>query len=254
MRVLLNLPILALFAVSGAVGIRMLLLARRTRQLPELLIGLAFAGQVFGFIPLMAASGAARLPAGEVHMPLFVAAQGMLLIGFAASTGFIWRTFRPGSGSVALAWCGLQLLLVGLQFRLVDAMVNAPADLPSFLATHSQAAWMRLPFLLANLWMAGEGLREYTMAKRRLALGLSDPVVTNRLLLWSLLGISQLGLHTVSLVLHTRGVGLMSSPAGLSVMLSAGGVASIVMILAFWPPRPYLRFIERRSFEKRGVA
>jgi len=72
------------------------------------------------------------------------------------------------------------------------------------------------------------------------ALGLADPVVANRMLLWGSMGAIALGCVAIDAVLlYTAGeigrtviIPLVTAIAGLLV--------SACMILAFWPPPAYL--------------
>ena len=106
---------------------------------------------------------------------------------------------------------------------------------------------MRVPFLAALGWSALEALREYGMARRRLALGLGDPVVANRFLLWCLSGASQAAIHAMSLSLHVRGVGMLADPLGLFVVATGLLLAAAMMWLVFLPPAAYRRFVEDRA-------
>jgi hypothetical protein len=88
--------------------------------------------------------------------------------------------------------------------------------------------------------MGCEGLGEWWLSRRRLALGLSDPVASNRLLMWGVFGISTTLLCGVLLAVQLSG-----HPTATSVLAQLGqalfGLASSCAVtLAFFPPRAYL--------------
>jgi hypothetical protein len=93
---------------------------------------------------------------------------------------------------------------------------------------------------LAWGWTAWESLRFYTLLRRRVALGLADPVVANRMLLWGSMGAIALSCVVIDAVLlYTAG------EVGRTVLIPlvtaiAGLLVSVCMILAFWPPAAYL--------------
>jgi hypothetical protein len=95
-------------------------------------------------------------------------------------------------------------------------------------------------------WSAVESLAYHARLRRRLALGLVEPVVVNRLLLW---GISTTAstLSCVVLTWFTLTSPLsVLDPTALVVSGACGALGAVVMILTFLPPAGYLRFIEAR--------
>jgi len=99
---------------------RLLWLARRTRQLPEFLIGTALVGTNFLFFPMAGASGMVRIAVGEVHLGLFAAAMLVLWLGVSCLIAFTWRTFRPNERWAKV----LVLLLSGLLLGLVGGLAG----------------------------------------------------------------------------------------------------------------------------------
>ena len=85
------------------------------------------------------------------------------------------------------------------------------------------------------------------MARRRLALGLSEPVVVNRLLLWGLTGALEALINLVDLVLHLNGLSPMSDGRAMAVTAIGGVIASALMYLTFLPPAAYRGWVERRA-------
>ncbi|GAF95123.1 unnamed protein product, partial [marine sediment metagenome] len=91
----------AIFLVTClAVGIRLLVLAARTRQGPELALGLTLfaSGGLGGILYFLGTSRAEEL--GE--FAVWVRGSGRLCLTAGALTlwGFTWRVFRPGKGRI----------------------------------------------------------------------------------------------------------------------------------------------------------
>ena len=101
---LLALPgFLAFFFVSLWVGVRLLAQGRRTRELPELLLGMGVLciGPVgFGLSMFAAAAGASAPEAPSVWAGLSALAVGS---GAAAKSIFNWKIYHPRSRVVAAA-------------------------------------------------------------------------------------------------------------------------------------------------------
>src|SRR4030095_15627117 len=81
----------AFFLASTIVSIRLLLLARRTRALPELLIG-------FGLLVLGAIGFEATAGTPALQTALSVAHALLQTLGEGSIAVFTWRVFRPDAG------------------------------------------------------------------------------------------------------------------------------------------------------------
>jgi hypothetical protein len=238
-QLLVSASVLLYVVVVTAVGLRMLLLARRTRGLPELLIG---AGSVLicgvGF-PASVASGFGGAT-GSVNVPLWLASEFVTQAGILLMYGFTQQVFRPGvawaRASIAVASVLLPASLAGAGL----ALSGADPEASSVAVTHD---WLLLCFAgytAGFVWSALESLRHYRMARRREALGLADPVVANRFLLWGCYGLAATGITTANAVGVVLGHNISTS---LVVLLPAGVLgfaASVAIYLVFLPPAWYL--------------
>lgn len=226
---------------------RMTSLALRTRQLPEACIaGFAF-GTAVGTFLLTIGRGIGALPEGwdvPVH------AAGALLISIAAALLglFTWRVFRPDAPWARRGFVALGALVLAS----LVASLTTPEDFRSHVRTPRSAA--SLVWLLARgvffVWACREALHYWNAMRRRLALGLADPVVVNRFLLFGVwtAGMVGLWLNAVAarLLFHLTG-GNASEPT-LYLTGSVCGLVQIVSIwLAFFPPRAYLRRVARSA-------
>jgi len=231
----------------GVVGGRLLWLSWRTRQLPELCIGLGLFSVVAIGFPVMVASGVGVHPVARVNLPVLAIGLLALLVGTTCLYAFTWRVFRRNSAwaaaVVALACAGFAVVAVGI----VSSIRSAPPEMSSFEAARDWMAGIRVAILGSYLWAAIESALEYRMARRRLALGLSDPVVVNRLLLWCLTGCLEVLINAVDLTLHMLGLSPVSHAGAMSVTATGGLVASAMMYLTFLPPSRYLDWVQRRA-------
>lgn len=227
------------------VGSRLLMLARRTKQLPELLLGSALLiGGVLGG-PLEAASTSLRTEIGS-------ALAGKLLLagklaGIAALTchaAFMRLVFRPRE-----RWAWL----------LVAAMILCPVGALFGYAAHGAFGGSEIPLnwfwldlsarITGSTWLAAEGAIYYGMMKRRLRLGLAEPLVTNRFLLWTMAGGSSIVMMLTSVppmfLDPVADANLLT--LDLFVFSIAGVAVSALYFLTFLPPEGFRRWIVSTS-------
>jgi hypothetical protein len=232
------------FMVSSLViGVRLLVLWRRTRQLPELLIacGILGIGPV-GFIFTISGTSSGETLPGLASVCLAAALLSTSGGAFAAAI-FNWRVFHPDSHALRLLVWALGLAFIG------GFVWEAIAT--GFTSLTAGRGGIRLYSFLSTgilLWGAAESLRYFAMMRRRGALGLADPLVTNRFLLWGL-GIGAAGVGTaisVTAQLFT-GQHMLDVPWVMMSNSMHGLAAAVLMWVAFIPPGFYRRFIESRS-------
>jgi hypothetical protein len=223
-----------------AVGIRLLMLARRNRGLPELLLGVSLlVGGTFG--ATLEASGLALRPTiepGVVGMLLF-SGKVCGLIALVCQGVFIWKVFRSDA-----AWAPA---LVGLCFSLSAAAMVGFWAYGTFSTGLIHMTWFWLELIgrtTGSVWLVCEAVRYYRLMRRRMHLGLADPVVTNRFLLWGVAGIFGLLMMMTAVppvIAPTTTHWLMAWDIAL---FSAFGIGfCIAYSLVFFPPAFYLRWI-----------
>ncbi|MDP6977730.1 MAG: hypothetical protein QF570_03895 [Myxococcota bacterium] len=235
-------------AASGVIGFNLLRLGIRNRRLPETLLGAGFASLMIG-IPLLAASRLGRGGIDDVRSAPLIA--GLLCIAVAAAclSSFVWRTFRPGrrwavAVPVAVACCELAIMT-----EILRTLSTSPGDMPAAQVVRDVVLWIRVPLTITFTWMFVEGITQFAKAKKREALGLSDPIVTNRFLLFSLSG-GFAALNTlVSLLLHANGMTPFTHPAGAACFATGSTVGGTALFLAFLPPARYVAWIQARRAE-----
>jgi len=233
--------------VSLVLGLRLLALSRRTRQLPELTMGLC--------LLLMGGLGYPFAIVGRAVTALPNDVRGLALgsaalcntIGFAALSIFTWRVFRPASIAAELS---ATLAVVGL-LVLLPAEAVWPGLIESALSAEPYPGlpgYLRVLMGLALLiWASLEAAVFARKLRRRLVLGLADAVVADRVRLWTI-AISGAALSTAtSVVLSSQGIDLASSSLGAGIIGVLGLVSAVCAWLAFLPPARYTRWVRERT-------
>jgi hypothetical protein len=232
-----------LVVASFAVGVRLVVLHRRTGGAPELLLGGMLLLTVGIGYPLMIAG--ARAPA-DVAIPCTVAGVFVIAVGFSLLFAFTSRVFRPGAGwARVLTGLGVFALCTWALRTSLRAMSEGAAVFahPSLPEVVLQLA----PMNVVYTWTAWESLRYYGLMRRRVKLGLADAVVCNRFLLWGLMAIAaDIGIF-VSGVASARQLSPLSDPVILVFSSLTGFAQTASMLLTFLPPKSFVGWIRTRS-------
>lgn len=235
--------LLTLSCVSLAVGLKLLLLARRSRGFPELALGtFLLLGAGLGY-PLSGAAPLAGAWQGVLTLvsSIFTATATCMLYAFTLRVfrrGQRWARVGAGAG---MALCALYAIgYGGTQMR-----ASTPEEL-----LRSTMVWGGVSLLMsigAYAWTGIESLRQYVLHRRRLALGLSDPVVANRMLLWGLMGVTTAAVVVIDTFLLYGGSVFAREIVIPLVTSGAGLLFAACLALAFFPPAWYVEAIRRRA-------
>jgi hypothetical protein len=233
----------AVYVVVGLViGVRLLRLWRRTRGLPELTLGLGeclLAGAVppFFIVVQVVQDGPALVRAASFagHLAYTVGCAVMIL--------FTWRVFRPDSGwgrALGLSMIGVLgiagVLCMARALVAPEASALRDPQTPAFLLME----WVSVA---GFLWTAAEAFHHHGRMRRQAALGLADPVVVNRMLLWALVGVGGVVAAGGPVLVALFGLSAMDH-APTRLVCAVGTLASSICIqLAFQPPKAYLRWV-----------
>jgi hypothetical protein len=232
----------AVIAIELVVGGRLLGMAISRRALPEWLL----AGQLLfdalewilwllGTQPVLANGRTAEWFVVGCRTGIFLSNFCLLL--------FVRTVFRPTSGA-ALAFA----LGVGAT---IATGLSVGVYLGDRMGFASDRIWIWLELggtEIAMLWCVAESSKHFRRMRKRAALGLSDPVVSNRVLLWCFFAVA----GSVSQFFYLLAVAI----AGLTgsypfildrIMSAATSTGSIMIWLAFFPPPAYLRWVSRTS-------
>jgi hypothetical protein len=233
--------------VSLVLGPRLLFLGRSRRELPEFTMGLC--------LLLMGGLGYPFATLGRVVTALPDDLRGLFLgcsalcntVGFGALAIFTWRVFRPRSGfaEAMMALCMAALAL------LVPAEAVWPGLVESALSKEpypGAPGYLRVVVGLGILyWSTLEAGRFARQLGRRLAIGLGDPVVADRVRLWTIAMAGASISYTESFLLSFAGIDLPAAPMGAMTIGILGLLSAASAWLAFLPPAAYLRWVAARA-------
>lgn len=236
----------AAFLLAG----HLLLRAWRSRELPELLLGLHLllamgAGYLLISMGIVAThyAGASR----EMVAWLIGAGYFATILGLIATLIFNYRVFRPGSRR-ALVFIGLAIAAMGLGwagYGLSEELGRA----------RFEGTWLWIMMggiLAANLWVALEPLSYRRRLLRRLKLGLAEPLVVDRFLLWGCGSLARTAMVVVGAIASLAEQYILAKPSlvltmGVFVFASACGLFTAVAYwLTFFPTHTYSRWVTRR--------
>jgi hypothetical protein len=235
-----------LLGLAMLLALRLARSAQRARSLPEALMALFFfggAGLGYGTLLLRPTLGMSL----ESFEPLWLVAETGLVVPPITVAVFTWRVFRA-----EVAWA--RRLAIGLVFAAIAVHVLAcwlavtSGGRTAALATHPGAFlyWSGIGIRAAAFsWACAEASSYYAAARRRARLGLADPLVVNRFLLWACWS----GLAAVLLLLRVIGPFVVNTqvqppgfPTWLIVLQAAAGLVCVSTVwLTFAPPAFYRR-------------
>jgi hypothetical protein len=235
---------------SAVVGLRLVWLAHRTRELPELLLGGAIlASAVLGYGVLIAAmivrgGVMAADPESVPGLAVALSATGKIVhnLGVTCFFFFLLQVFRRDDRwaraltgfAMLLLWGGLVWGAANGAFRV--ERVGSPAWLCEYLVIWTYP-----------IWLAVESFRYWAMMRRRQALGFADPLVTNRFALWGIGSVcTGLAIWSASVpffLIDDLALSRRVEPL-VHIVTAAAGLASVsCSYLAFLPPAWYARRI-----------
>ena len=216
---------------------------------PELLLGLHLAlaiGVGSLLLTVVAISAYADVGASAASLSRVALAGNVVTVfGLMSALWFNYRVFHAGSGAGALfAGVGSLAMWGGLAHFIASGGLDNPGEFGAAYYPFCAAQ------VAADLWVAGEAIHFRAQMKRRLALGLVEPVVVERLGLWGYGALARIGLVTMAPIVN----GLALSHEQRSEIAPALLVVSSLLIastcVAYWlmlsPTQSYLRWVERR--------
>jgi hypothetical protein len=235
---------LSFVAASFVVGLRLLFLARRTRELPEFAVGLGLLLMGgFGY-PLTAIARTATVLSEDVRIAIFVFALFLTWIGTILLALFNVRVFRPNEG-----WA--TALMVALALWLVATFILESIS-PGLRAATFRNEGLGLRLFMGAIaiplaWGTYESLRYWELLRKRVRLGLADPLVADRMRLWSIAELSACVINVSTTVAALFGIDFAVATLGAFVIAPLGLLAAASMWLAFLPPAAYLRRVSRAA-------
>ncbi len=225
----------AFVAVSFVAGLRLLLLSRRTREVPEFAFGGAlFLGGV-GFCLYTLAAVKHALPA-DLNRAGMIAGVTCLDLGVLLNLLGVWRVFRPGKRWAATIFAASVAALTAHLCAVILTYDPSRGGVPFTFWTFAGIA------AAGYLWCASECFRYYGLLRKRVRLGLAEPEMAHRLLLWGCASTAAL-LQVVINVLNRLVAGQGMDANVLVVQSLVGLVCAVSLWFSFFPPTAYLRLV-----------
>ena len=254
-------PILILLVLI-APGIQLLSLAYKTRRTPEIWAGFYFVGASIG-LSMRVLGGSYFLTQPVLGDSINTIGHLAFASGTIAMTIFTLRVFRASStGARIFAGVTIGLIVATTLHNLIAGYASVENSY-SMVATN----FMRL---VPTSWAFFESWRYWRSMKKREALGLADPIVTNRFLLWSVwtgavtllpmvvLGIRLLGVIMLGEEELANGVAAAMLPVILNIIrvlfLMLAPIATVALSLSFFPPAFYRERIQRLAQQRAAIA
>jgi hypothetical protein len=213
---------------SFVVGLRLLGVAMRTGETPELAIGSAFfASGGCGYGIIIAAMMIPGVPNSLLPIVMLAGTSAASLGALALAFG-TRLIFRPAD-----RWPWLMLAAVAIPILL--SLGGRLLDLSRFPATEFVFWTFSFGSSLSYGWSAYEALRFYAMLRRRIRIGLGSAHLARRFLLWGIAGIAAVGIYACGAV--NRFVDPTTMHPALIVMQAVFGLTAAIGIwFAFFPP------------------
>jgi hypothetical protein len=245
--------------LSAIVGVRLVRLGRKTGG-PEIWLSFYFLLAAFfgfglsNFVYMSWADAGMALPDG-----LATLLNGLYLFGATAGLAalwvFTWRTFRPDS-----SWAPWLVTLTTsvLAGGFVATGLSGDFALKLVPGTAYWVTWgVRT---LAFAWLSIECFRHWGLQRRRLRIGLADPLIANRFLLWGIWSTAMLLMGHFDPMARVRYVAQFGStgafvpelgrPIVLTLVPSSAAAGIVVMAtvyLTFFPTESFTRWVKGRA-------
>jgi hypothetical protein len=227
--------------VAFVIGGRLIRLSMRTRELPEFLIGVAVLFLAGLGYPLSAVARDVPDLTASTRGALGAVAGLLAVVGLVANTSFTWILFRR-----AETWAQALLTLVGLGavgLFAAQSLVSGWADGALFWS------WLPIGITISYGWAFVECGRYHRLLRRRLRLGMADPVVSNRFGLYAAATGLAVVTNLVGWVFWLLHLEMITHPVGGPLLFILGVSSSALMMLAFLPPRAYLAWVRAGATE-----
>jgi hypothetical protein len=167
--------------------------------------------------------------------------------GIALFAAFTWLVFRRDS-----LWATLLLVLLagalGAEWLgLLHASARGTTMEQILPHTRPWGIAIVATLALSFAWTGCEAWRYHRRLRRQLALGLGDPVVANRVLLWAVAGFATVVLCGVIVACMLAGLAPLRHALPLAAIALAALCTSACWLLAFLPPAAYLAAVRRHA-------
>ena len=238
-RLIILLTFLLSCAGSALLGLRLLLAGLRTRTVPELAYGASLLLVGIGSIVRLIVFGI--LGAGPDYHAWVIGASVLQLLTLMTLTWGLRVIFRSQAG---WAW-GLMLALWLPGAAALGVVVAHPGGAPEAGPIYFLGDLVNN---MAVAWGACESFSYYAKMRRRLALGLADPMTTARFKLWGTsFSFGWLAGATLVAVGVARSAPITEVPIALVIVQTCLLAMTVITWWAFYPPAFLRRWVDARA-------
>jgi len=219
--------------VSLIVGVRVLLLARRTRALPEFSMGLGLVLMGGLSYPINVAARMSVDLSPDTRVGMMLVSQLLMWLGCVAIGVFNWRVFRP-EARWPLA------LLVGFASAMLVVFLIQCLTLGMFAFVDGREGIYRfgiVPQGVPYLWGFLESALYYAKLRKRIGLGLAEPTVARRIGLWAITMGASTAINWFMITLEILDIDSATAPIAGLVLGPVGLVCTVSLWIAFRPAR-----------------
>jgi hypothetical protein len=224
-------------------GMRLVRLSSRTGEAPERLLGAMFLITGISYLlydlPIILDSESLWTPLNFAGRVAYLPAPVLLAV-------FTRRVFRPeGVWGSWMVYGSALLLVAGVGGSVWSG------DLEGF-SISSRWFWAEWAgYTIPFAWAGAEAIAQYRPAQRRMQLGLCDPLVCNRILLWGCFGAMQVLVWVAVIPQYSEYEQEGGFSATWDALIAAGEIFSLALILlVFFPPVFYRRWIQSAAAGK----
>ena len=229
-------------AIAGLVycvlGARLVRLGIRTRSAAEWLLGLTFLSWMLSYAPWVIAAVLRDQPA--LDSQLLIASRFATNLGGVGIAFFPLLAFRRGSTWAKWLSASIAICVV------VGTAGSIWAGDPEGIEPLTNAWWWLewIGGIAPAIWIGAEGLHHYGTSRPRVRLGLCEPIVVHRFLLWGLAGAFWTLLDFVVIGQYIEFWATHSWSATSDNLVGFCEIAALAMIwLAYFAPAAYQRRI-----------
>ncbi len=220
------------------VGVWLLRLGQRTREVPERLLGAMFLLTGASYLVY----SMAYLPGLEsLRTPLNFAGRVIYIGPPILLAAFTRQVFHPADPRAVWLVYGIAVLIIG---GIGGSVLGG--DWEGF-STSNRWFWLEwVGYTIPFGWAGSEAFVQYRQARRRVRLGFCDPLVCNRYLLWALFGSVQICAGLVILLQYSEYETTSQFTATWDTLIGGFEIVSVTLIsLVFFPPALYRNWINK---------
>jgi hypothetical protein len=216
---------------SLIIGVRILLLARRTLQLPELAMGLGLVLMGGLSYPINVAARMSVDLSPDTRVGMMILSQLLMWVGCVAIGIFNWRVFRPES------WWPLGLLVTFASTMLVIFFIQCmTVGMFAFVdAREGVYRFNMVPQGVPYFWGFVESFLYHRKSRKRMQLGLASPLVTRRIGLWAITMGASTAINWFMITLEMLNIDSATAPIAGAFVGPVGMVCAVSLWIAFRP-------------------